>query len=65
MKLQRLFLSADKSISGKIRGPIPYQPAYTKPETPEEEIINYDPNLNYDPRLHQVRKEMSIKCSRF
>jgi hypothetical protein len=40
---------------GKIRGPIPYQPAYCKPETPEEEELIYDPTMNYDPRMHQVR----------
>ena len=57
IKLQQFFLSVDKSISGKIRGPIPYQPAYTKPETPEEEILNYDPTLNYDPRMHQVKNQ--------
>lgn len=39
--------------AGKIRGPIPFVPAYTKPETPEEEY--YDPALNYDPLMDQVR----------
>ena len=32
-----------------------------KPETPEEEIPPYDPNMNYDPRLHQVRQH-NVLC---
>lgn len=42
------------NISGKIRGPIPYQPQFMKPETPDEGMPNYDPTMNYDPRMHQV-----------